>query len=565
MIRFSILILIFCVVKVEAQSNFYVSTTGDDNNNGSFNTPWLSIQHGLNQLNANDTLNLLSGVYHEKITIPSNAICLRNYQNEQPVIDASGLTNQIPIIAINNKSGITIDGLELRNNVQLDAQGILIDGFGSAITISNCKIHDIHFSSNILDPVNTSTNAQGIIVYGNNATTSIEQLKIVNNELYDCRLGYSEGIAVNGNVDGFEISGNNVHHLTNIGIDIIGHEGTCSNPMNDQARNGLVKKNTIHDCISPYATSGGIYIDGGKSIIVENNTSYHNGYGIEVGCENIGKTTEGIVVRNNVFYDNEVAALALGGFDYPNGSGKVSNASFRNNTCFMNDFSNSGDGELYLSYSENSIIENNIFYLTTQNSWAYSELGQPSILFDYNLIYSSGDENNMTIDWNGNAFNSFAAFQSGTGLNTHTVFSNPLFVDPSILAPNFHLTSVSPAIGSGNPNFTPAQTEFDMDGELRANGNVDCGADEFYPTTGITDLISAEEVLIYPNPSTNKVEIESLVNPINEFEFFSSTGQLILEKKNVNATSFSLNLEQLDPGIYTLVINNFIVRMLVKM
>lgn len=558
------LFFLFIPVFIQAQSNYYVSPTGNNGNNGSLAFPWLTVQFGLNQLSANDTLNVFTGVYHEKITIPVNSICLRRYQNDTPVIDALGIINQIPIIAINNKSGITIDGLKLRNNIQTDAQGILIDGYGSAITIKNCKIHDIHFSSNVSDPVNASTNAQGIIVYGNNATVSIEQLKIVNNELYDCRLGYSEGIAVNGNVDGFEISGNSVYQLTNIGIDIIGHEGTCSNPLNDQARNGLVKNNSIHDCLSPYATSGGIYIDGGKSVVVENNTSYHNGYGIEVGCENVGKTTDEISIRNNVFYDNEVAALALGGFDFPNGSGKVTNASFRNNTCFMNDFSNSGNGELYLSYSENSILENNIFYLSTQNNLAYSEFGQPSIMFDYNLFYSNGGESNMTIDWNGNAFNSFAAFQSGTGLNTHTAFSDPLFVAPSVLAPNFHLTSASPAIGSGNPNFIPALTEVDMDGESRANGNVDCGADEFYTTTGLTAEISTENVLIYPNPFINYVEVESFVKPFNELKLFSSTGQLILEKEDVNATCFILNLELLDPGIYSLVIDNTVFRKLIK-
>ena len=119
--------------------------------------------------------------------------------------------------------------------------------------------------------VNASTNAQGIIVYGTNATTAITNLKIQNNQLYDCRLGYSEGIAVNGNVNGFEVTGNTVYNLTNIGIDLIGHEGACPNPTNDQARNGLVKNNIVHDCLSTYASSGGIYIDGGKIITVENN------------------------------------------------------------------------------------------------------------------------------------------------------------------------------------------------------------------------------------------------------------------------------------------------------
>ena len=57
------------------------------------------------------------------------------------------------------------------------------------------------------------------------------------------------------------------------------------------------------------------------------------------------------------------AGIALGGYDYPNGSGKVTHVSITNNTFLKNDTSHSTKGEIYLSYSESSRIENNIFYM----------------------------------------------------------------------------------------------------------------------------------------------------------------------------------------------------------
>jgi hypothetical protein len=551
-----IIAILLSPIYVIGQINRYVSPAGNNFNTGTLALPWLTIQHGLNQLTTNDTLNVLTGTYTEKVTIPLSNIYLRNYLSNIPVIDATGITSQNSIISINNKSNITVRGFELKNNIQNDAQGILITGSGSDLTIKNCNIHDIHFSSNTGASINANTNAQGIIVYGTNATTAITNLKIQNNQLYNCRLGFSEGIAVNGNVDGFEVTENTVYSLTNIGVDLIGHEGTCNNPANDQARNGLVKNNTIHHCISPYATSGGIYIDGGKAIIVENNTSYHNGYGIEVGCENIGKTTDGITIRNNIFYDNQICAVALGGYDYPSGSGKVINSTIKNNTCYYNDYSNSGNGELYLSYSENSAVENNIFYTNTQNTLAYAELTQPSLSFNYNTIYALAGTGSLVNSWNGAMYTGYSAFVIGSSTNANSVFNNPLFVTANISTPNFHLLSGSPSINAGNPSFIPSITEVDIDAELRANGIVDCGADEYYDKTTSTEILETainNQYSVYPNPCTDFVDIKS--NTINtEIKIYNAFGQVVL--KTLIDTENQINIKYLPNGVYFIRFNN---------
>ena len=535
------------------QTNRYVSPTGNNSNIGTLTSPWLTIQYGLNQLTTNDTLNVLTGMYTEKLIIPSSNIYLRNYLSNTPVIDAIGIITQNSIISITNKSNVTISGLELKNNIQNDAQGILITGSGSNLTIKNCKIHDIHFSSNISATVNASTNAQGIIVYGTNSITAITNLKVQNNQLYNCRLGYSEGIAINGNVDGFEVTDNTVDNLTNIGIVLIGHEGTCINPINDQARNGLIKKNVVRNCISPYATSGGIYVDGGKTLVIENNIAYHNGYGIEVGCENIGKITDGIIVRNNIIYDNQMSAIALGGFAYPSGSGKVINSSIKNNTCYYNDYSSSGNGELYLSYSENSVIENNIFFTNAQNTLAYADLTQPTLTFNYNTIYCAIGASGLLNNWNGIAYTGFSTFVTGSSTNLNSMFNNPLFVTANITTPNFHLLPTSPSINAGNPMFIPSVTEIDIDGEMRASGIVDCGADEYYATTVIIELTSNDQYIIYPNPCSDFITIKnSVINP--QIKIYNMLGELQIE--TIIKQDEKINIGDFSNGIYFIRINN---------
>lgn len=537
---------------LQAQTEYFVSNQGNNNDAGDLQHPWKDISYALSHISSGDTLNVMVGLYSEKIEVPISNITLRNYNNGHVIIDASASGNSDPIIKISSKNNITVSGLEIRNNIGNDAQGILIEGSCENITINNCDIHDIHFSSNPNAAVNENTNAQGIIVYGNNASVPVRNLIIRGNSLHDCRLGYSEGIAVNGNVDGFIVSGNTVYNLTNIGIVAIGHEGTCTNPALDQARNGYFSKNITHECISPYATCGGLYIDGARDVIIENNVSYHNGFGIETGCENIGKIASNITVRDNILYDNQICALAIGGYDYPSGSGKVVNSTFRNNTCYHNDFENSGNGELYLSYSENSIIENNIFDLSSQNFLLYADLGQPGIQFNYNVI-NSADKDQMTATWNGNEYTGFDAFVTGTNTNNNSKFVLPKFISPGIQDPDFHISADSPCIGAGNPSYSPSAAEKDMDNENRANQIVDCGADEYYNDTGIDAFKEKTVLTVFPNPANSFLAI--INNPQSlDFSIFSADGIKVLEGNT--STGYILNVSSLNPGLYTISFEN---------
>ena len=466
------------VSEFHVPKTYYVSTTGNNANPGTETLPWLTVQYGVDNIINGDTLIIMTGTYNEKVIVSVSGITIKNYPNQVAVLDGAGLTDSNAMVEILNQSDITIEGLEITNNVQLDAQGILISGNCQDITIKNNVIHDIHFSANPNAPVNENTNCQPLIVYGTE-TTAISGLLITGNEIYNCRPGFSEALSVDGNVDGFEISNNLIHDITNIGIVAAGHYQVCPDPLQDQARNGLIKNNEAFNCRSPYAASGGIYIDGGTAIAIENNISYQNDYGIEVGCEITGKSASNITVKNNLVYNNRITGIAFGGFDYPTGSGKIESCTVNNNTFFQDDSINDFNGEMLITYTENCNVFNNIFSTTSQNIAFYLAYPPVALSFDYNLYYCPGGGAALEFDWDGSTYMGLEGFQTGTGQDPHSLYENPQFVSGLLPNPDLHIQNPSMAIDNGDPAYVPSIGETDIDGEDRIAGSiVDIGADE---------------------------------------------------------------------------------------
>ena len=479
------------------QQVYYVSPSGNDAGSGTVGAPWQHISHALQQMHSGDTLILLDGVYNEKIQIPFSDLCIRAHYPHNAILDGTGLTGDEAMIRIENRSNIHLQGLEIRNNVMNNAIGILVTGSGQNIVIQNCYIHDIHFSSDPHAQVNEQTNAQGIVVYGTE-TIPYSEIQITGNELAYCRLGYSEGIALNGNVQNFEVSNNYVHHLSNIGIDIIGGEGTCSVDSLDAARNGLVASNRVEFCRAGYASSAGIYVDGGHHVRVLYNRCAHNSFGMEIGCENPGHEARDVVVRNNFLLYNDEAGMAIGGYDYPGGSGKVRNCDVSNNTFWLNDSLQTGTGSLFLTYAEDCHVQNNIF-VTSTDDLLYAENTQPRLVMDYNLYYDTdGDDSDNGFDFNGTYYNGLTNFRNGTGLEIHGFYLNPQMQTDTAGLPR--LTSSSP-VNTGNPGYVPLTDETDYFGQDRLVGAaVDNGAEE-WQSLSVDSTASGFEV--YPNPFDN--------------------------------------------------------------
>ncbi len=533
-----------------SQNNYFVATTGNNSNNGSLSSPWATIQHGVNQLTAGDTLNIRTGTYEEKIDIDvsgtlSAYITIRNYQNEGVILDAINFSNDLAIIWTDN-AYLRIEGLHLTNNIFNNCAGLIIQDVAHHIDFINNKISNIKFSADPNAPVNTNTNAVPLNIYADNAQDSIHHINIKGNEVYNNQTGFSENIAAGGNFTNFLIEDNIVHDNTNIGIDVGGNYQISSNAALDQGRSGTIRNNIVYNCNSPYSTAAGIYIDGGKDIVVENNKCFNNGYGGEIGCEENGSTSN-ITFRNNIFYENEYAGMHVGGYDSTT-TGIVLNSKVYNNTFFKNDVGNNFNGELILSKLENCNIENNIFYISSQNVFSYMYRTQTNLSLNYNLVY--GDSGSSTIEVSGN-FNitGLQNFYTGSGYGSNSVFGNPLFTDP--VNADFHIPQNSPAVDIGNPAFTPGTNEVDMDGESRVyNSIVDCGADEYNLPLSI-NTIENTNLLVYPNPTNGIIHVDLKEN--YKFEAFALNGMLVLSNFIENNT---IDLTELESGMYLLNLSN---------
>lgn len=537
-----------------SQTNYYVSPTGSDTNNGSADNPWKTIQYGVDHISAGDTLNIMNGNYQGKIDLNNSGssgslITIRAVANADVVINGSGLDDYEYLLKIENVDYIIIEGIQFQDYQKLDAIGILVIN-SSNISILNNRFSNIDYSSSAVgQKPNASKNSQPIIVFGRDAANPVRNLKINGNVIHDCETGYSECLSINGNVDGFEVMNNHIYDNTNIPIVAIGFEGECSNSAMDQARNGLIRNNIIHDNPSAYAAAGGIYVDGGKSITVENNIVYNNDYGIEIGCENNGDapndpSASDILVRNNLIYNNKVAAIALGGYDYPE-SGKVMDTKIKNNTCYNNDTDNSYNGELLISYVENAIIENNIFYTkNADNVLIISSESASTLSLNYNIYYTPNGSEDIVIEIDGEEYNEFSTYQEETSQDMNSEFSDPLFVN--MAESDLHLSSTSPAIDRGNPYYLATSGEIDIDGERRVfNERVDCGADEYGSFVSRNSYYYLP-VYFYPNPAQERIQTGLALQTFT-YEIFSLDGRLI---KTASSNDGSIPLMLSREGLY---------------
>ncbi len=476
---------------------YIVSQSGGD-----FST----IQSALNAASAGDSILVKqeSDPYYEKINIPHGGtasdgyLTLMAYPGHHPVIDGTGVPNNPAsytddLIYMENISYVRVIGFELRNVNTPEGSGIRVYGYGAYIEIRDNEIHDIRGGGE-------SGGAMGITIYGASDDQSLNHIIIDNNHIHDCDPAWSEALTLNGNVEQFEVTNNLVEDVNNIGIDFIGGEDWLSSKY---ARNGRCAWNQVYRARSSYEDgyAAGIYVDGGADIVIENNIISQCDLGIEVGAENAGVVTTGIKVRNNIVYANDKTGIVFGGYDVT--TGRVKNCEISGNACYKNDTLKTGHGELWIQYAEDNTVRNNIFYANQQDILLYSETGNINNTLNFNLWYTESGPDNGRFIWNSMQYVGFSDYQTGTGQDGASAFSDPLFLDAS--GGDFHIATNSPAVNLGDPSYTPESGESDMDGESRVSGSqTDAGADEVQITsaTGVKPHLPGQFGLIgaYPNP-----------------------------------------------------------------
>lgn len=474
-----------------AKQTYFVSTEGNDGNPGTLEAPWRTIQKAADMLSAGDTVYVREGVYEEfvKITKSGTAqeghITFQAYPGEQPVLEGKNLIptgSKNTQLLLQGASFITVQGFEIRGLSSDSSKdylsGMKIRGGASNIAIVNNEIHDItNYAS--------KGNAHGLIVYGD-SLTPISKILITGNRIHHLISGSSESLTLDGNIEDFTVEYNRIHDNNNIGIDIIGYYNTCSSPCIDQARNGTVAHNLVYNIDTAenpaYGGKGeraaaGIYVDGGKNVIVENNEVFDSNFGVELASEIHGKTTSDVIVRNNYLHHNHGAGIIMGGSGAGNGGARDN--IIMNNTLYMNDRTQQGYAEITLQhYVKNNVFLNNMIHTFPKKRFIKnSNTTGSGNRIDYNLYYRTDDPDSKSWRFNGVSYETWDAFKSATGFDENSLYANPAFTDIEGIGP--HISSLSPAIDKGSKEFTSTM-KVDYYDQPRINGiAIDIGAAEF--------------------------------------------------------------------------------------
>ncbi len=568
-------ILLFMILSFSATTGatYIVAESGAD---------FTSIQVAVNIAIAGDSILVRekSNPYFEKISFPNSGnasdghIVLMAYPNEKPIIDGANYTagDDWPhgLLSIINKNYIKVIGFEIRNlitsNGNLFPAGIWVRGNSSNIEIINNNIHHIEQNAN-------NSGGHGIAVYGTHSSIPISNLLIDGNEVHNCKLGWSESLVLNGNVESFVVSNNIIHDNNNIAFDFIGHEGECSNAALDQARNGLVVGNIAYNIDSrgnsaygDEASADGFYVDGGKDIIFERNIAYNCNIGFEVASEHGGKSTSGIIVRNNLIRENTVIGIAIGGYDSQRGF--TDNCKVINNTLYKNNSEKFKWGAeiLVQYYCEDNLFTNNIVYSSSDIPIVeHSTNTGSNNLFNHNLYFTDG---NALWNWGASSYSNFENYKTSIGQEDNSMFSDPLLVNPSDNNPS--IQENSQAIDKGKTIDEAIVGDNDFFGNSRVyNNQIDIGAVEFNKPTSVMsfgNIINNSFKLMpaYPNPFNPATAIRIKVSTSHHerimLYIYDLLGKMVISEEfnnlNKNEIVYNWNAQNNTSGIYYVVVKS---------
>jgi hypothetical protein len=467
------------------RATFWVARGGSDTGSGAGDDPWATLQHAADTVPPGSLVYVRGGVYDQRVEIrvsgmPGRPITFAAAPDQRVVLDGSSLevpADQSAMITIESQRYIEIRGFEItgyRTDVTGHVPiGILVTGASDHIRLADNLVHDMGTTFE----GRNGGDAHGIAVFGTAADHPIEEVRIVGNELARLSLGSSEALVVNGNVDGFLIQANRVHDTNNIGIDVIGFEGTVSDPTVDQARDGVIRGNAVWN-VDSYGnpaygrdrSADGIYVDGGRDVLIEGNTVHDVNIGIELASEHAGRSTRNVTVRNNVVYDSTAIGIAIGGYDRRRGS--TEDCVIVNNTIV-----NTDGVELLVQFdTRDNLIANNVIVSGPRHVFvenAYRE--NVGNVLDHNLYYSVDGGSDGTWQWKDVGYGEFERWSARSGNDGHSEFADPAFVDPE--AEDFRIEASSPAVDAGA--FLAVSGATDLAGETRAQaGGIDLGAFE---------------------------------------------------------------------------------------
>ncbi|WP_240335338.1 right-handed parallel beta-helix repeat-containing protein [Paraliobacillus sediminis] len=429
----------------------YVATNGNDQNDGTKSKPFRTLKKAVSEARAGTIVYIKEGTYKEKLIVRHSGtklkpITFKAYNQDKVVLsgdDVKNVEGDTSLVSIDNKNYITISGLiiqELTTNLTNETViGMYVTGSSSHIRLENNVVRKIETHAE-------DGNAHGIAIYG---TGPMKDVHIINNTIEDLKLGWSESLVLNGNVDGFTIENNIVRRNDNIGIDLIGFEGISNDPKADYVRNGIVKNNEVYE-ISSYGNpaygeeynAGGVYVDGGKNITIDKNTIYNCDIGIEATSEHAKQYADNIQITDNIVYNNHYTGISIGGYD-ENRGGTI-NSSITKNIIYRNDTKGLAGGQLLLQHDiKNNVIERNILTAGPSRIFIanFFTTNQDNVL-SRNVFHKEKGKTGLWV-WKEEEFTSFQEFKRASTSDSQSSYLDPMFENETTY--DFTLKKESPA------------------------------------------------------------------------------------------------------------------------
>ena len=469
----------------ETTQNYYIAKNGNDNNPGTEEKPWLTLNKAGQTATAGDTVYVKQGIYNEQLNIKNsgnenNYITFSAYSTDEVIIDGTNIPlNWNGLIRLDNIGYVKISGFKIQNSEYF---GIYCKNACNNLILQNNEI--------------TNCQSSGIIIYPSSSGNP-HHLYIYNNTIDTVCMNMNQEALSLSKVNVFEITNNKIFNSYKEGIDV---KNGCSN--------GIIQENEVsnHDTMRPC-----IYVDAygenSYNIIIQKNTAYDNGQGICLATEE-GGTLENITICNNIIYTKN-NGFGIHKFTTP-GSHQKKDIYVINNLFHM-----AADGTCIVltdneEHFSNLIIRNNILSGT-----------------DYHMITTSFQEY-LTIQIDHNLFTSTSNYYG-----ENYVIGNPEFNDTT--TNNFQLQTNSPAIDNGNPQLAPSH---DYNNIPRPQGKqIDIGPYEYQEKTITPSNEHPTATLVSPSqnrtanvflPASLKVTVNDNEKQVINVTFYNANNQSII-------------------------------------
>ena len=186
------------------QDVWHVATTGSDGGAGTQESPFATIQMGINAAGDGNTVHVAAGSYNENISWIGKNLMVKGAGSEETIIDAQQLDNGVRIQNIANTS--LFEGFTIKNGTTITQDYPWVFGGGICMINSHATLRDIIVEDCVLQDQDWQ-NGNGIFVGGSNSL--FENVTVRNNEGGGIALSASgsypvlKNVTIEGNTNGF--------------------------------------------------------------------------------------------------------------------------------------------------------------------------------------------------------------------------------------------------------------------------------------------------------------------------------------------------------------------------